>query len=212
MGSREGPIRVLIADDHPVVRAGLAAMLEVRPEDQIAVVAQAGDGRSTVELFAEYRPDIALIDLRMPELDGIEVIAAIRERFADARLIVLTTYDGDEDIYRCLQAGAKAYLLKGAPRAVLVECIRTVHAGQSFVPSQVGSKLLDRLGQPQLSEREREVVQLMAQGMSNQQIGSALFIAETTVKFHVNNILTKLQAGDRTQAVIAALKRGIAHL
>ncbi|GAA6616914.1 response regulator [Scytonema sp. NUACC26] len=210
--SQENPIRILIADDHPVVMAGLAAILEIDPEANITVVGQANNGRKVVEMFAQLQPDVALIDLRIPEMDGVEAIKAIRKQFPHARLIVLTTYDSDEDIYRGLQAGAKSYLLKDVPREELLNCIQTVHSGQSFIPPEVGAKLAERMKSPELSKREREVLELMATGKSNLEIAAALHISESTIKTHINNILNKLNVSDRTQAVITALKRGMVSL
>lgn len=212
MISQENPIRILIADDHPVVRAGLAAILEIDPKANITVVGQANNGKEAVEMFAQLQPDIALIDLRMPEMDGVAAIKAIREQFLHARLIVLTTYDSDEDIYRGLQAGAKGYLLKDVPREELLACIRAVHLGRSFIPPEVGAKLAERMSCPELSKREQEVLEIMARGMSNGEIAATLHISEGTVKTHINNILNKLNVNDRTQAVIVALKRGIVGL
>ena len=203
-------IRILIADDHPVVRDGLAGVIE--EQDDMAVVGQAGTGPEALALYREHCPDVTLMDLRMPGMSGVETITAIRRQFPAARAIILTTYDTDEDIYRGLQAGAKAYLLKDIGRQVLLETIRAVHAGQTPVSSEVGAKLAGRLGYEQLSDREMEVLRLMVRGLCNQEIAGALFIAESTVKFHVNHILSKLNAGDRTQAVITALKRGLASL
>lgn len=208
----KNPIRILIADDHPVVRSGVTAMLEIDPAENLHVVGQAKNGYEMVELFAQLQPDIGLVDLRMPGMTGVEVIGQIRSRFPTARLIILTTYDGDEDIFRGLQAGAKAYLLKDAPREQLLLCIQTVHAGRSFIPPDVGVKLAERMGSPILSKREREILQLLPQGMSNLEIGTALQITEGTVKSHVNNILSKLDVSDRTQAVMVALKRGLIGL
>lgn len=204
------PIRILLADDHPVVREGLALLLHTEPD--MKVIGQANDGTEAIALFRQLQPDVALLDLRMPQMNGIEAIATIRAEFPEARLILLTTYDNDEDIYQGLRAGAKAYLLKDTPCEELLETIRAVHAGQKYIPSQVGAKLAERMSNPELSEREREVVRLMATGKSNQEIAASLKVAEGTVKFHVNNILSKLQVSDRTQAVIVALKRGIAKL
>lgn len=212
MSSQNPPIRILIADDHPVVRSGLAAMLEIDPEANFHVVGQAKNGCEMVELFAQLQPDIGLIDLRMPEMSGVEAIAQIRSQFPEARLIVLTTYDGDEDIYRALQAGAKAYLLKDTPREELLLCIQTVHAGRSFIPPNIGVKLAERMSSPVLSKREREVLELISVGMSNLEIGTTLQITEGTVKSHINNILSKLNVSDRTQAVTVALKRGLISL
>jgi two-component system, NarL family, response regulator len=208
--SQENNIRVLIADDHPVVRKGLALMLKYEPD--MEVVGEAGNGCEAVALFGKHRPDVTLMDLRMPEMDGAEATTTIRAEFPTARIILLTTYDGDEDIYRGLRAGAKAYLLKDAPCEELLETIRAVHAGEKRITLEVGAKLAERMEGPELTEREREVLRLMATGRSNQEIGTALYITEGTVKFHVNHILNKLDVTDRTQAVIVALKRGIASL
>lgn len=210
--SQKPPIRILIADDHPVVRSGLAVMLEIDPEANIHVVGQAKNGYEMVELFAQLQPDIGLVDLRMPQLGGVEAIAQIRSQFPEAHLIILTTYDGDEDIYRGLQAGAKAYLLKDTPREELLLCIQTVYAGKSFIPPDIGMRLAERINSPVLSKREREVLELLPLGMSNFEIGTTLQITEGTVKSHINNILSKLNVGDRTQAVIVALKRGLISL
>lgn len=210
--SQKPPIRILIADDHPVVRSGLAAMLEIDPEANIHVVGQAKNGCEMVELFAQLQPDIGLVDLRMPQMSGVEAIAQIRSQFPEAHLIILTTYDGDEDIYRGLQAGAKAYLLKDTPREELLLCIQTVYAGKSFIPPDIGMRLAERINSPVLSKREREVLELLPLGMSNFEIGTTLQITEGTVKSHINNILSKLNVSDRTQAVIVALKRGLISL
>ncbi|MBD2682315.1 MULTISPECIES: response regulator transcription factor [Nostoc] len=205
-------IRVLIADDHPVVRTGLAAILEIHPEENIVVVGQASDGQEAIDLFTQLQPDVTLIDLRMPKVDGVGVIIAIRQRFPTAKLVILTTYDSEEDIYRGLHAGAKAYLLKDAPHQDLLNCVRAVHSGESFIPPKISTKFFQRMNLPTLSEREREVVRLIATGRTNQGIAEVLGISEGTVKFHVNNILSKLQVNDRTEAVILALKRGIITL
>ncbi|RUR83173.1 DNA-binding response regulator [Chlorogloeopsis fritschii PCC 6912] len=203
-------IRILIADDYPVVRRGLEAIIEF--EQDMSIVGQARNGRVLLEAFRQLQPDVTLMDLRMPEIGGVEAICAIKAEFENARIIVLTSYDGDEDIYRGLQAGAKGYLLKGAEPDELLEAIRVVHNGQKYIPPVVGAKLLERMGTPELSQRELQVLQLIANGKSNQEIATALSIAEGTVKFHVNNILGKLGVSDRTQAVIVALKRGIVIL
>jgi two-component system, NarL family, response regulator len=208
--SQEAPIRVLIVDDHPVIRTGLSLMLKY--ERGMEAVGEAGNGREAVALYRMCRPNVTLMDLRMPDMDGAEAITAIRAEFPAARIILLTTYDGDEDIYRGLRAGAKAYLLKDAPCEELLETIRRVHSGQKCITMEVGAKLAERIEGPVLTEREREVLRQMARGSSNQEIGAALFITEGTVKFHVNHILSKLGVNDRTQAVIVALKRGIASL
>lgn len=203
-------IRVLVADDHPVVAQGLVALLEC--EADITVVGQAYDGCQAVELFHQHQPDVTLMDLRMPQMDGVAAITAICTQFDNARIIVLTTYDSDEDIYRGLRAGAKGYLLKDAEPDELLVAIRTVHSGKKYIPPDIGAKLAERLSNPQLSDRELEVVRLMVAGKSTQEISAALSIAESTVKFHVNNILSKLGVSDRTQAIVAALKRGIVSI
>jgi len=200
----------MIADDHPVVRDGLAGVID--EQDDMAVVGQAATGPEALTLFRENRPDVTLMDLRMPGMNGAETIGAIRQECPSARAIILTTYDTDEDIYRGLQAGAKAYLLKDVGRQVLLETIRAVHAGQTPVSTEVGAKLADRIGYEELSNREHEVLRLLVKGMNNQEIAGALFISESTVKFHLNHILSKLNVADRTQAVIVALKRGLASL
>jgi two-component system, NarL family, response regulator len=209
MSSQNPPIRILIADDHPVVRSGIAAMLEIDPEANLRVVGQAKNGCEMVELFAQLQPDIGLVDLRMPKMSGVEAITQIRSQFPEARLIVFTTYDGDEDIYRGLQAGAKAYLLKDTPREELLRCIQTVHCGRSFIPPHIGERLVERMSSPVLSKREREVLELISVGMSNLEIGTTLQITEGTVKSHMNNIFGKLNVRDRTQAVMVAMKRGL---
>jgi len=203
-------IRVLIVDDHPIVRNGLALML--RYENDMEPVGEAADGREALEMFRAHRPDITLMDLRMPEMGGVEAIEAIRGECPAARIILLTTYDADEGVYRGLHAGARAYLLKDAPCDDILETIRSVHAGQKRITTEVGAKLAERAEYPELTERELEVLRLMARGMGNQEIGTALFIAEGTVKFHVNHILSKLNVADRTHAVITALRRGLASL
>lgn len=208
--SENKTIRVLIADDHFVVRMGLAAVINTQAD--MDVVAEATTGKQAVELFRQHRPDITLMDLRMPEMDGIEAITAIRQEFSESRFIVLTTYDGDEDIYRALQAGARAYLLKDMLRDGLVEAIRAVHAGQRRIPAEVANRLAERMNRTELTARELEVLRLIVLGKSNKEIASELRIAEGTVKIHINNILSKLSVSDRTQAATFALQRGIIHL
>ncbi len=203
-------IRVLLVDDHPILGQGLAMLLECEPD--ITVVGQAHDGREAIELFRQHQPDVTLMDLRMPKLNGVEAITAIRAEFEHAQIIVLTTYDGDEEIYRGLRAGAKGYLLKGTHLEELLNAIHTVHRNQLYIPPHVGAKLAERMGTPELSERELEVLQLMAKGKNNPQISAELKIAESTVRFHVNHILSKLGVSDRTQAVITAVHRGIVNL
>ncbi|HEY9654930.1 MAG TPA: response regulator transcription factor [Crinalium sp.] len=203
-------IRVLIVDDHAIVREGIAAI--INEEDDINVVGQAKNGVEAIEVFRQAQPDVTLMDLRMPEMAGVEAITALCDEFNTARIIVLTTYDGDEDIYRGLRAGAKGYLLKDSKPNELRTAIRTVHSGQQYIPLHVGAKLAQRMNNPELTDRELEVLQLIAQGLSNLEIGAALTITESTVKSNINRILSKLGARDRTQATIIALKRGIANL
>lgn len=203
-------IRVLIVDDHPVVRSGLAMILTYAAG--IEPIAEASTGVEACQLFEQHQPDVVLMDLKMPEMSGVEAIFAICQAHPQARIIILTTYDGEEDIYRGLQAGAKGYLLKNVSREELVEAIQRVHAGQKYIPAEVGTKLVERMSNPQLTERERQVILLISEGKSNQEIATALNISEGTIKFHVNGILRKLGANDRTQAVLIAVKRGIVAL
>jgi two-component system, NarL family, response regulator len=206
----DAKIRVLLADDHPIVGQGLALLLQREPD--ITIVGHAYTGRDAIALYQQHQPDVTLMDLRMPEVNGVEAIAAIRAEFPQAKIIVLTTYDGDEDIYRGLQAGAKGYLLKGAKLDELLTAIRTVQRDQPYIPPQVGAKLAQRMTLPELSDRELEVLQLMAKGRTDPQISAELDIAKSTVRFHVNHILSKLGVSDRTQAVITAVNRGIVSL
>jgi DNA-binding NarL/FixJ family response regulator len=200
-------IRVLIADDHGVVREGLVSMIK-RNRADMTVAGEASNGREAVELWKRERPDVTLLDLRMPELDGVEVIKEIRAADKWARIIVLTTFDGDEDIYRAIQAGAKGYLLKDVPREALMNSIRRVHAGETSVPLHLVAKLADRVSGETLSEREIEVLKLMAQGKSNKEIATALFITEGTVKSHGKSIFAKMNVSSRAEAVAEATRRG----
>lgn len=208
--SQSTKIRVLIVDDHSLVTEGLANIINYDPE--MTVVAQAENGQQAIDHYRQHQPDITLMDLRMPEMGGVEAITAICAEFKSARIIVLTTYDGDEDIYRGLRAGAQGYLLKDAKPTELLNAIRMVHGGQQYISPVVGRKLVERMNNPVLSERELDVFRLMAQGLSNQDIGTALNIGESTVKSHVTHILNKLGVGDRMQAVIVGVKRGIVSL
>ena len=203
-------LRILIADDHPVVREGLAALIERRPD--MTVVAEASNGREAVEMYLQHRPDVALLDLRMPVMDGVDAIIAIRQQHPEARIVILTTYDDDEDIFRGLRAGAKAYLLKDVLRDELLTCLRAVHGGKTIIPPAIAAKLAGRMSTFALTARELEVLRPMADGLGNKEIADALSISEGTVKTHVNAILRKLDAADRTQAVTTALKRGILRL
>ena len=203
-------IRVLVVDDHAILRSGVAAMID-RQTDMV-MVAEAGDGRQAIELFRQYKPDVTLMDLVMPVMDGVEAIRAIRREFPQSRFIVLTTFDGDEDIHRAIQAGAQGYLLKGMKREELFEAIKAVHAGSRYIPTVVARSLDARRTSPGLTRRELEVLKLIMDGKSNREIADALSTTEGTVKSYVVNILNKLDANDRTQAVTIALKRGIVHL
>ena len=204
------PIRIMVVDDHTVVRQGLVALLSTVPD--LAVIAEAADGEEAVEVHRKYRPDITLMDLRLPKLGGADAISQIRQESPGARIIVLTTFDGDEDIYRALQAGAKGYLLKGTDADELTATIRSVFAGKSRIPSFVAEKLAERMGGPALTTRELEVLKRIVAGRSNKEIASDLHISEATVKTHINSLLSKLGVSDRTQAATTALQRGIVHL
>ena len=204
------PIRILVVEDHHVVRQGLVALLSV--VEGVEVVGQAADGTAAIAEFSLRHPDVTLIDLRLPKLSGVEVIQKVRAEQPHARFIVLTTYDGDEDIYRALQAGARAYLLKGMTVEVLVSTIRSVHAGKSCIPPVIAQKLAERMATEQLTHREQDVLEQIVRGKSNKEIGSELDISEATVKTHINNLLSKLGVTDRTQAATAAIQRGLVQL
>jgi two-component system, NarL family, response regulator len=203
------PIRVLVVDDHPLVRQGVVAV--VAAESDMEVVGEAGDGRQAVEQFRKLRPDVALIDLGLPLLDGIGAMEAIRSEFPGSRFIALTVYQGDEDIHRALKAGAQAYLLKNAPSSQLVAAIRAVHAGLRKIPPEVASLVSDRGPGPGLTAREIEVLRLVAKGRTNLEIAEELQITRGTAKWFVSSILSKLGVDDRTEAVTMALERGILH-
>jgi DNA-binding NarL/FixJ family response regulator len=200
----------MVVEDHHIVRQGLVALLATIPD--MTVVAEAADGRQAIGLFQQHRPDVTLMDLRLPAMSGVEAVEQIRREFPLARIIVLTTFDGDEDIYRALQAGARAYLLKGMFGDELMDAIRAVHSGKSRIPAIVAERLAERMGGPSLTGRELEVLELIVLGNSNKEIGGELAISEATVKTHINSILDKLGVTDRTQAVRTALQRGIVHL
>jgi two-component system NarL family response regulator len=203
-------IRILVVDDHHIVRQGLVALLSTVPDFE--VVAEAGDGTEAVDLHRKLRPDITIMDLRLPRMSGVDAIIAIRAESSQARFIVLTTFDGDEDIYRALQAGAKGYLLKGMNADELTDAIRSVHSGRTRIPSVIAERLAERVSGTELTTREIEVLRLIVQGFSNKEIGNQLHISEATVKTHINNLLSKLGVSDRTQAATTALQRGLVHL
>jgi DNA-binding NarL/FixJ family response regulator len=203
-------IRVLIVDDHPVVRYGLSAVFDAQPD--VTVVACAESGGAGVEIFQRLRPDVVIMDLRMPGLSGVGAIRAILAIQPKAHIIVLTTYQTDEDIHQALDAGARGYLLKAAPSAQLLEAVRRVHAGFRFIPLDIERTAASRIPSADLTPREREVLGLIVKGLSNKRIGEALGISEGTVKWHVNIILERLGVEDRTQAAVAALQRGLAEL
>lgn len=203
-------IRVLVVEDHPIVRQGLVALLSVA--EGVEVIGQAADGTEAVKEFEALQPDVTLIDLRLPKISGVEAIQRVRSKHPQARFIVLTTYDGDEDIYRALQAGARAYLLKGMTVEALISTIRSVHAGKSIIPPAIAQKLAERMGTEPLTQREQEVLEQIVRGLSNKEIGTELGVSEATVKTHINNLLGKLGVEDRTQAVTAAIQRGLVQL
>lgn len=203
-------IRVLIADDHYVVRMGLTALIET--ESDLQVVGEAADGNQVVELYKKLKPDLVLMDLRMPRSDGIAAIRKIREQFPTARILMLTTYDGDDDIHKALTAGAGGYLLKNSTRESLIPALRAVAAGQRWIPQEVASRLSARKMFEELTPREVDVLHQLATGRANKEIADVLKISEHTVKDHLKSILGKLHVADRTEAVTAALQRGIIHL
>ena len=206
----DNTIRIMVIDDQAVVRQGFVALINTVTD--MSVVAEGTDGQQAVDLYKQHRPDVTLMDLRMPKVGGVEAIIAIRTEFRDARLIVLTTYDGDEDIYRSLQAGAQGYLLKDVFFEELEDAIRRVHAGSRWIPPRVAERLAERMGSSDLTGREIEVLKLIVAGNSNKAIANHLNISEATVKSHINSILNKLGVSDRTQAATTALQRGLVHL
>lgn len=210
MPTDAGLIRILAVDDHALLRKGIAALVNAEPD--MKLVAEAPTGQEAIKEFRKHRPDVTLMDLQMPEMSGVECIIAIRSEFPNARIIVLTTYAGDMQVVRALKAGARAYLLKGQVNRELSDVIRAVHAGQKRIPPEIATELAEHSGDDGLSPREIDVLRLIAAGNSNKEIANKLFIAEETVKSHVTNILSKLQANDRTHAVTTALKRGIIEL
>ncbi|HZT28831.1 MAG TPA: response regulator transcription factor [Bryobacteraceae bacterium] len=204
------PIRILIAEDHLIARVGVSAIVNM--QEDMAVVAEAANGQQAVEMFKLHRPDVVLMDMRMPGMSGVEAAEAIRRLSPQARIVALTTYGGDEDIHRALQAGVQAYLTKDVLHDELLKAIRAVYAGEHYLPAAVAAALAAQVPRPNLSPREMEVLTLIVRGLGNKQIAFELRIAEHTVKNHVKNILSKLGVEDRTQATTAAIQRGIIHL
>jgi DNA-binding NarL/FixJ family response regulator len=203
-------IRVLVADDHPVVRAGLGAV--ITEQSDLELVAEAENGESAVGLFREHRPDVTLMDLRMPVMDGVEAIRTITTEFPEARLLALTTYEGDADIRRALEAGASGYLLKDMLLTEVLTAVRAVHRGERVIPAAVAERLAEFPERTDLTEREAEVLQLVARGLSNKEVARAIGRTDETVKIHLKNAFAKLSVADRTEAVTVALTRGLIHL
>ncbi len=210
MNNDSEKIRILVAEDHVIARVGVAAIVNLQPD--MTVIAEATNGQQAVELYRKHQPDITLLDLRMPVLSGVEAAQQIRHEFPKARMIALTTYGGDEDIRRALNAGVQSYLTKDVLHDELIKAIRAVHSGQSYLPASVTAALAAQAPRPDLSAREMQVLELIVRGLANKQIAYTLNIAEHTVKNHVKNILSKLNVQDRTQAATAAIQRGIIHL
>jgi DNA-binding NarL/FixJ family response regulator len=203
-------IKVMVVDDHPLMRVGVASIVNARSD--MTVVAQTGTGEEAVTLFSKHKPDVTLMDLRLPEMSGVDAIRSIRSANPRARFIVLTTYEGDADIHRALEAGAQGYVIKGMPYQTLVDALHRVNRGGRFLPPPVARALASRMPDSDLSAREQEVLRLLASGKSNKDIASLLGITEATVKCHVSAILMRLNVSDRTEAVVTALHRGLVHL
>jgi DNA-binding NarL/FixJ family response regulator len=210
MSDRQASIKVMVVDDHPVVRHGLVSFVGGRPG--FTVVAEAESGEEAIRLFGEHRPDVTLMDLRLPGIGGVETIERIRVDFPDARFVVLTTFDGDDGIYRALEAGAQAYVLKSIACEELAETIRQIHSGQRRIPEAVAQKLAERMFNPVLTPRELDVLRLVARGASNKDVASALGVSPGTAKTHLTNIFRKLGAVDRTSATTIAIERGLIRL
>jgi DNA-binding NarL/FixJ family response regulator len=208
--SEPSRIRVLSVDDHPLMREGIAAM--IKSQADMLLVAEAGDGRDAIQTFREHRPDVTLMDIRLPGMSGIDTLIAIRSEFPEARILMLTTFEGDAEIQRALRAGARGYMLKSMPPSELLAGIREVHAGRKRIPPEVAAQLAEHMGEESLTARELEVLQEVAAGNRNRDVAGRLSIAEETVKVHVKHIMEKLGAKDRTEAVAIALRRGIIRL
>ncbi len=206
----EETIKVLAVDDHPLVRKGIASILANEPD--MKLVGEANNGREAVDLFHQFHPDVTLMDLRMPEMDGVQATQAIRREYPEARIIALTSYDGDQDIYRALEAGVRGYMLKEMVHTDVLRAIRTVHSGKRLMPNEVAQRLSEYFPQVALTQREVEVLGHVAKGMANKEIAEQLGTASGTIKMHIQNILEKLGAADRTHAVTIAIQRGILHL
>jgi len=208
--SEERKIRVLSVDDHPLVSEGIATVINSQPDMEL--VSQAVNGADAIQQYRAHRPDVTLMDLRLPDLSGIDAMIAIRAEFPDARIIMLTTFEGDVDIQRSLQAGARGYLLKNMPPRELVDGIRHVHAGKKRVPAEVAAQIAEHMSDEGLTAREVDVLRRVAEGNRNRDIANLLFISEETVKVHIKHIMDKLGAKDRTQAIAIAVRRGIIEL
>ena len=204
---RSSPIRILIVDDHPVVLAGLTSMLSTQPDFE--VVGSASGGEEALQMLRTRTADILLLDLRMPGMNGVDTLLAIRGERIHVRAIILTSFETDEDIYRSVQAGAQGYLLKGAPQSDMVEAIHAVHAGRRYLPRHIAARLAERIMRTELTARELEVLHMLARGLTNKEIGNALEISGNTVRNHVNSIIEKLEVSDRTEAATTAIQRGI---
>ena len=203
-------IRVFSVDDHPLLREGISALVNNQPD--MVLVAEASNGAEAIQLFKQHLPDVTLMDLRLPDMSGIDILIAIRTEFPEARIIMLTTFEGDVEIHRALQAGARGYLLKNMPPSELLDVIRQVHAGKKRIPPEIASQLAEHMSDQSLTDREVEVLRQVADGNRNRDIARNLFISEETVKVHIKHIMEKLGAADRTQAVSIGIRRGIIQL